>query len=105
MQKQPEDLADEIAGVTGMDTGQVKGMLERVDATGETAAPSLREKGPEEITPPGWPTLTTGELIDIKGIWFEVAGMESGLLYLKTRGPTRALIKRLAKKAEHGKRR
>lgn len=94
MQKRPQDLEDEIAGITGMDAGQVKGVLERVEIAEE-----------EPVTVPGWPTLTSGELIDIKGIWFEVAGMQSGLLYLKPRGPTRALVKRLAKKAKHEGRR
>ena len=47
-----------------------------------------------------WPQFSPGELIRVRGIWFEVAGTDGGMLRLRPRGPSSALLRRLAKAKE-----
>jgi len=67
-----------------------------------TPAESLLELIPVEreehdVSSAGWPQFAPGELIRVRGIWFEIAGTDGGMLHLRPRGPSSALLRRLAR--------
>jgi len=55
------------------------------------------EREEHDVPSTGWPQFTPGELIRVRGIWFEVAGTGGGMLHLRPRGPSSALLRRLAR--------
>jgi len=97
-----KSLIEQLIEMTGMPAEDVEANLEHLAAqenppgqgkSSEPMSPTAFNKPPD-----GWPTLATGELVDIKGIWFEVRGMHNGMLALQPRGPSSALLRRVAKR-------
>lgn len=97
-----KSLIEQLVEMTGMPAEEVEANLEHLANEGTPAQDNLSGQGKP---PDGWPTLATGELVDIKGIWFEVRGMHNGLLALQPRGPSSALLRRIAKRQKKQKKR
>lgn len=102
-----KSLIEQLIEMTGMSAEEVEANLEHLAREGIPEPGNLPEQGnaPESKPPDGWPTLSTGEPVDIKGIWFEVRGMHNGLLTLQPRGPSSALLRRIARQQGRQKRR
>lgn len=81
--------------VDGMSQDEAERALRGISGADENAA-QLREPSTTR-TIPGWPSFSKGELLDVKGIWFEVVGQRGGMMYLRPKGPTSALVKRIAR--------
>ena len=103
MSEESRELVAELSSMTGLDSEQVSKMLNRIAEANDGREEGLEFHLDSEVAqraPPGWPSLSKGELVDVKGILLEVMGMQSGLLLLKPRGPSSALIRRLANPAK-----
>jgi hypothetical protein len=90
----PRTLAEAIATASGRPIADVERDLER-------AVVDREEVDAQGTPPPQWPTFARGDLVCLKGIWFEVVAAGATLV-LRPRGPSSALLRRIARAKQRG---
>lgn len=101
-------IAQRIAALTGESPDHVAEKLRNLASDDDAAREieGIMHEADDSEVPEGWPRLTVGEMVQLKGYWFAVAGLDDqNRLVLVPRGPSSSLVRRVSGRGKKKRRR